>query len=99
MSTPTTSIAIGGGPDGLIALAEIRPGDRVFELAALLWAGIEHKPWMTCIGMAANERHGTTRREWHAWRVPAFLILRPRLRPAGRGAPRRKPPPSGKRTR
>lgn len=36
------------------ALAEIRrvlaPGGR---FAALTWAGIEHNPWMTCVGMAA----------------------------------------------
>ena len=36
------------------AFAEIRrvlrPGGR---LAALTWAGMEHNPWMTCVGMAA----------------------------------------------
>lgn len=36
------------------ALAEIRrvlrPGGR---LGALTWAGMEHNPWMTCVGMAA----------------------------------------------
>ena len=41
-------------PDPPAALAEIRrvlaPGGR---LGALTWAGIEHNPWMTCVGMAA----------------------------------------------
>ncbi|MDQ3176207.1 MAG: methyltransferase domain-containing protein [Actinomycetota bacterium] len=41
-------------PDPSVALAEIRrvlaPGGRV---GALTWAGIEHNPWMTCVGMAA----------------------------------------------
>ncbi|MDQ3312680.1 MAG: class I SAM-dependent methyltransferase [Actinomycetota bacterium] len=40
-------------PDPSVALAEIRrvlaPGGRV---GALTWAGIEHNPWMTCVGMA-----------------------------------------------
>jgi len=41
-------------PDPSTALAEIhrvlRPGGR---FGALTWAGIEHNPWMTCVGMAA----------------------------------------------
>jgi SAM-dependent methyltransferase len=41
-------------PDPSAALAEIRrvltPAGRV---GALTWAGIEHNPWMTCVGMAA----------------------------------------------
>jgi ubiquinone/menaquinone biosynthesis C-methylase UbiE len=41
-------------PDPSVALAEIfrvlRPAGR---LGALTWAGIEHNPWMTCVGMAA----------------------------------------------
>ena len=41
-------------PDPSIAFAEIHrvlaPGGR---LGALTWAGIEHNPWMTCVGMAA----------------------------------------------
>ncbi|MGD9996812.1 MAG: class I SAM-dependent methyltransferase [Ilumatobacteraceae bacterium] len=41
-------------PDPAVALAEIR---RVLRdggrLAAMTWAGIEHNPWMTCVGMAA----------------------------------------------
>jgi SAM-dependent methyltransferase len=40
--------------DPSVALAEIfrvlPPGGR---LGALTWAGIEHNPWMTCVGMAA----------------------------------------------
>ena len=41
-------------PDPSVAFAEIarvlRPGGR---LGALTWGGIEHNPWMTCVGMAA----------------------------------------------
>jgi SAM-dependent methyltransferase len=41
-------------PDPSVALGEIHrvlaPGGR---LGALTWAGIEHNPWMTCVGMAA----------------------------------------------
>jgi SAM-dependent methyltransferase len=41
-------------PDPSVAFAEIRrvlaPGGR---LGAMTWAGIEHNPWMTCVGMAA----------------------------------------------
>ena len=41
-------------PDPTRALAEIArilaPGGR---LGALTWAGLEHNPWMTCVGMAA----------------------------------------------
>jgi SAM-dependent methyltransferase len=41
-------------PDPAEAFAEIHrvlaPGGRV---AAMTWAGIEHNPWMTCIGIAA----------------------------------------------
>lgn len=41
-------------PDPSVALAEIR---RVLavggRLGALTWAGPEHNPWMTCVGMAA----------------------------------------------
>ncbi|HEY6532511.1 MAG TPA: methyltransferase domain-containing protein [Acidimicrobiales bacterium] len=41
-------------PDPAVALAEIRrvlaPGGR---LGALTWAGPEHNPWITCVGMAA----------------------------------------------
>lgn len=41
-------------PDPAAALGEIhrvlRAGGR---FAALTWAGIEHNPWMTCVGMAA----------------------------------------------
>jgi len=41
-------------PDPSVALAEIR---RVLDaggrFGALTWAGIEHNPWMTCVGMAA----------------------------------------------
>jgi ubiquinone/menaquinone biosynthesis C-methylase UbiE len=41
-------------PDPAAAFAEIHrvlaPGGR---LGALTWAGIEHNPWMTCVGMAA----------------------------------------------
>jgi ubiquinone/menaquinone biosynthesis C-methylase UbiE len=41
-------------PDPAVALAEIR---RVLvaggRFAALTWGGIEHNPWMTCVGMAA----------------------------------------------
>jgi SAM-dependent methyltransferase len=41
-------------PDPAAALAEIRrvlaPGGR---LAVATWAGLEHNPWMTCVGMGA----------------------------------------------
>ena len=41
-------------PDPALALSEIR---RVLaaggRFGALTWAGIEHNPWMTCVGMAA----------------------------------------------
>jgi len=41
-------------PDPAVAFIEIHrvlaPGGRV---GALTWAGIEHNPWMTCVGMAA----------------------------------------------
>ncbi len=41
-------------PDPSAALAEIHrvlaPGGR---FGALTWAGLEHNPWMTCVGMAA----------------------------------------------
>lgn len=41
-------------PDPTVALSEIRrvlvPDGR---LGALTWAGLEHNPWMTCVGMAA----------------------------------------------
>lgn len=41
-------------PDPTVAFGEIRrvlaPGGR---LGALTWAGLEHNPWMTCVGMAA----------------------------------------------
>jgi ubiquinone/menaquinone biosynthesis C-methylase UbiE len=41
-------------PDPASAFAEMRrvlaPGGR---LGALTWAGMEHNPWMTCVGMAA----------------------------------------------
>lgn len=41
-------------PDPSVALVEIHrvlaPGGR---LSALTWGGIEHNPWMTCVGMAA----------------------------------------------
>lgn len=41
-------------PDPAIAFAEIRrvlvPGGR---MAMLTWAGLEHNPWLTCVGMAA----------------------------------------------
>ncbi len=41
-------------PDPAAALVEIHrvlvPGGR---FAALTWAGLEHNPWMTCVGMAA----------------------------------------------
>jgi SAM-dependent methyltransferase len=41
-------------PEPEVAFAEIHrilvPGGR---LAALTWGGLEHNPWMTCVGMAA----------------------------------------------
>jgi SAM-dependent methyltransferase len=41
-------------PDPSVAFGEIHrvlaPGGR---MGALTWAGIEHNPWMTCVGMAA----------------------------------------------
>jgi len=41
-------------PDPAVAFAEIHrvlaPGGRA---GALTWAGIQHNPWMTCVGMAA----------------------------------------------
>ena len=41
-------------PDPAVAFAEIRrvlvPGGR---FGALTWGGVEHNPWMTCVGMAA----------------------------------------------
>lgn len=41
-------------PDRAVAFAEIHrvlvPSGRI---GALTWAGIEHNPWMTCVGMAA----------------------------------------------
>jgi SAM-dependent methyltransferase len=41
-------------PDPSVAFAEIhrvlRPGGRI---GALTWGGIEHNPWLTCVGMAA----------------------------------------------
>ena len=41
-------------PDPSVAFAEIRrvlgPGGR---FGALTWGGLEHNPWMTCVGMAA----------------------------------------------
>lgn len=41
-------------PQPAVALAEIRRVLRVGgRFAALTWAGIEHNPWMTCVGMAA----------------------------------------------
>jgi SAM-dependent methyltransferase len=41
-------------PDPAVALAEIRRVLRAGgRLAALTWAGLEHNPWMTCVGMAA----------------------------------------------
>ena len=48
-------------PDPAVAFGEIfrvlAPGGRV---GALTWAGIEHNPWMTCVGMAAT-MHGLVR--------------------------------------
>jgi SAM-dependent methyltransferase len=45
-------------PEPAVALGEVRrvlrPGGRV---GALVWAGMEHNPWMTCVGMAAMS-HG-----------------------------------------
>jgi SAM-dependent methyltransferase len=41
-------------PDPLVAFIEIhRVLARGGRMAALTWAGIEHNPWMTCVGMAA----------------------------------------------
>jgi SAM-dependent methyltransferase len=41
-------------PDPSIAFAEIlRVLRRDGRLGALTWSGIEHNPWMTCVGMAA----------------------------------------------
>jgi len=41
-------------PDPAIAFAEIfRVLRRGGRLGALTWGGIEHNPWMTCVGMAA----------------------------------------------
>ena len=41
-------------PDRAVAFAEIHrvlvPSGRI---GALTWSGIEHNPWMTCVGMAA----------------------------------------------
>jgi SAM-dependent methyltransferase len=41
-------------PDPSVAFAEIlRVLGPAGRLGALTWAGIEHNPWMTCVGMAA----------------------------------------------
>lgn len=41
-------------PDPTAALREIhRVLDRGGRFGALVWAGLEHNPWMTCVGMAA----------------------------------------------
>lgn len=41
-------------PDPAVALAEIRRVLRAGgRFGALTWGGLEHNPWMTCVGMAA----------------------------------------------